>query len=201
MTQTAFAQPASNSKPLSLDASDTILVKFFFTNEQHVPRGIPKIGRTSSYALDFTHKQQAITAGKADLGAVGRHRESRVDTGEPVISDLHGVQATLLKEDLLKTGFALKNLHWMEQRKTGRPTKFVVVCEFVRGKQACNLPQAVLDALDYLSHTSRWICHVWDNSALGKPTTINFVVRQTHIPASYYLMVVGNAIEAIPVKR
>ena len=121
-----------------------------------------------------------------------------VDTGEPVISNLPGVQAAFLKDRLVKAGFALKNLHWLEQRKPGRPVKYVVVCEFVRGTQAAELSQEVIDSLDYLAVTSRWYCHVWDNSALGNPATINFVGRQPDSKAQYYLSVIDDTITAIP---
>lgn len=196
-TKTApVAQTAIGS--LDLYKFDTVLVKFFFTNEAHVPRGIPNVARKNDFAVDYKHMKAAKEAGADDLGAVGRHREGRVDTGEPVINDLHGVQASLLKDRLVNAGFAIKNLHWYKQERAGRTPKFVVVCEFVRGVQTGELPPDVIAALDFLSHCARWTCHVWDNSQLGKPATINFVGRQPDGKVQYYLSLIEKTIMAIP---
>jgi len=195
--QTALvAQAATGS--LDLDKFNTVLVKFFFTNDKHVPRGIPNVARKNDFAVDYKHMRAAKEAGADDLGAVGRHREGRVDTGEPIIKDLHGVQASLLKDRLIKAGFAIKNLHWYKQERASRIPKFVVVCEFVRGIQTEELPQDVIAALDFLSYCARWTCHVWDNSQLGKPATINFVGRQPDGKVQYYLSLIENTITAIP---
>jgi len=181
---------------LDLDKVDTILVKFFFTNQDHVPRGIPHVDRSTSYGLDFKHRQQARTAGKGELGEIGRHREDRVDTGEPVFKDLPATRASLLKDQLTKAGFALKSMHWMPQVKLGRQPKYVVVCQFERGTQVGELPAEVLESLEYLVYTARWIAHVWDNSALRNPSTINFVGRDPNVKAKYDLAVEGGKIVA-----
>lgn len=183
---------------LDLESVNTILVKFFFTNQDHVPRGIPQIDRSTSYGLDFKHRQQAKAAGKDELGELGRHRENRVDTGEPVIKNLPLTRASFLKDQLTKAGFALKSMHWMPQVKLDSQPKYVVVCQFERGTQVGELPAEVLEALDYLSYMARWYCHVWDNSNLGKPATINFVGRNPDAKARYDLVVQDNKIVAVP---
>lgn len=186
---------------LDLEPVNTILVKFFFTNQDHVPRSIPHVDRSTSYGLDFKHRQSAIAAGKAELGELGRHREDRVDTGEPVINNLPLTRASLLKDQLAKAGFALRSMHWMPQIKLGKQPKYVVVCQFERGTQNGQLPPDVLEALEYLVYTARWYAHVWDNSALGKPATINFVGRNPDAKAKYDLVVQDNKIVAVPVPQ
>ncbi|MDE1925206.1 MAG: hypothetical protein KGH79_03425 [Patescibacteria group bacterium] len=198
MNATAQAQATPLIGQVSLKEQKSILVKFFFTNEKHVPRGVPNKDRAVMYLVDYNHAQKAKSQGQDELAKLGRHREGRVDTGEPVIKDLPGVQAALLKDRLTKAGFALKNLHWFKQVKEGRTPKFVVVCEFARGTQATELPADVVEALDFLSYAARWYCHVWDNRTVGNPLTINFVGRQPDAKVQYYLSVVDETLLAIP---
>lgn len=181
-----------------LGKTDAVLLKFFFTNQKHVPQGIPPKEHANYLAIDFKHRQVAKSQDKAELGELGRHREGRVDTGEPVINNLPQVRVGGFVDELLATGFALRTLHWFEQKKVGRPTKYVVVAEFVRGTPVEPLSQSLLNDLKYLAFTAVWFCHLWDNSAVGNPTTINLVGRDPNAKAKYVLSAKDNTVKALP---
>ncbi len=177
---------------LELAKSPLILMKFYFTNESHVPRGIPQVDRGSSRTRDFAHRAAAIAAGKAELGEVGRVRGDRVDTGTQIFNNLPLTRASKLRKQLAEAGYGLVDAHWMPEVKLERQTKYVVVLGFQHGApQTDKLTQEDLDDLDFLAFTAKYYCHCWDNSNLGKPATINFVGREPNptVQAKYELTV------------
>ncbi len=172
---------------LDLSVQDKILVKFFFTNEKHIPPGIPPVERRDEGVIAGAHKLEAMKAGRFSLAETGRVRAGKVDTGTPVFANLPLAHAGFIRRGLANNGFALESVHYYEKRDPGKTTKFVVVLSFVRGENRIPLDRKVQDALRALAK-SVWFAHVWDNQAVGNPATVNFVGKQQE-PAKNALVV------------
>lgn len=169
---------------VSLDSVQTVLVKFFFSNQRHIPQGI-KVGKlTDFHNQDDNHAINASLQGRIDLAEVGRVRPGRVDTGENVVKDLQRVQLGVIRRGLTNAGFQLSqvNSFYHEHKR-----KFVVVLGFTKGgyyEEAAateeerrshailNSPETV-EALRALGRTTWQWCHVWDNSEVSQTATIN----------------------------
>ncbi len=180
---------------LSLQGQDQFLVKFFFTNPKHIPDGIPSVERKAEGIIAGTHKLQAMKAGQSDLAETGRVRNGMTDTGTMVYQNIEACHAGFIRRGLVNSGFALESLHHYVQRKEDRAPKFVVVLSFVRGANKLPLPRKVDEALRALAK-STWFGHVWDNSAVGNPATINFVGKQERQPLNA-LVVRGGRLEVV----
>jgi hypothetical protein len=161
----------------------TVLVKFFFTNPNHVPQGIPEKERDDNAHVDGRRMAANMKNGELDPKyQLGRVRKGRVDSGTPVFGrhGVHNVRAHMLKGDLIRTGFVLTDLHWFVQpaREAGKMAKCVVVAMYQKDGAATNLPRGVATTMQELSNVT-WECaHVWDNTNTGKPATVNFVGRK-----------------------
>lgn len=183
---------------LNLAEIDTILVKFFFTNDKHIPSGVPNLQHPGNEERDAIHASQEKYFGKdgdKSLGAVGRHREDRVDTGEPVIKDLPGTRAGLLQGDLVKAGYTLVGFRWWKQAPKPKPgerprtPKFVVQAAYVKGAPYVAHPPHITSTMSSLATDAVWFCHVWKNP--NGVATINFVGRQPDGKMENGLVVAG----------
>lgn len=179
---------------LDLSKFTTVLVKFSFTNPKHVPSGVPLIQRPTNEEIDAKHaadQKYLATHSDQSLGEKGRHREGRVDTGEPVIKDLQAVQAMLLKRDLVGAGFKLSGFrYWKQQRDEKSVPKWVVQCQFTKTDGPVeHYPAHVAATIQSLVSGACWAAHVWANP--NGVATINFVGRQPGVKPKNYLVVGG----------
>ncbi|MBX4200375.1 hypothetical protein KW790_02885 [Candidatus Parcubacteria bacterium] len=126
-----------------------------------------------------------------DLGAVGRVREGRVDTGTPVFKNEDRVSAELIRRALTNAGFGLDDAHWFTKNKPGSATKFVVSLAFsVSDAPITEFNRETTEAFRELAKTV-WFCHVWLNpngvltinfvSIQDKPALQNLTVRDLHL--------------------
>lgn len=193
------AMPVANSGRLDLERVEAILVKFYFTNRNQVPQGIPYEQQPPKSERDALHAANAIAAGRADLAQVGRHREGRVDTGVPVIKDLPMVQAELLRSGLAKAGYALTGMRYWQQsaKKPGDKPKWVVQFQYTRDVKPAPYPPTVAGTIEDLVRGARWqSCYVWQNP--DDVATINFVGRQPDGKAKNFLVCMETSIVAVP---
>ncbi len=186
------AKPEFAFGKVDLASAPTILVKFGFTNKKHLPPGVMWKHRDSDAQMDARHQANA----DEKLGEAGRHREGRVDTGEPVIK-LPEVQVAVLRSGLFLQGYQLQDLHWYLQHRAGRADKFVVVCQYVRGSKKA-VPPITMEALRSLATSAAWGCNVWVNP--NGVTTINCFARQPGKQAPYALAVRNGAIDVLAVE-
>jgi hypothetical protein len=174
---------------LDLMTVDTVLVKFSFTNRDHIPAGIPEMPRLSDNEMDGKHQIEAIDAGLVKPGEgggiakVGRHRDGRVDTGEPIAQNVQTAYPAVILHGLPENGLLLRDVHWYKHdRGDDKRPKFVVVCAFERGQPGMAVSIGLAAALTRLAHEALWHCHIWKNPSKtesGMPeATVNFVVRQ-----------------------
>ena len=115
-----------------------------------------------------------------DLGAVGRIRDGRVDTGEQVYDNVSMCAAEFIRRALTNNGFGLDDAHWYTHKRDGRQTKFVVSLAF----SASDAPiteynRETTEAFRDLAATP-WYCHVWINP--NGVLTVNFVSVQQGEP-------------------
>lgn len=170
----------------------TVMVKFSFTNEDRMPLGIREKNRATDQVVDAGHAAAELRRAAAgsergkgfaklgDLqaanqrGAVGRHREGRVDTGEPVVQNLQNADVSQLLAQLQAAGFTLTGAAKFErQRDKGKPLQ-VLELVFSREGEAFPLLEHQQQAVDSLLTEASWIVHVWDNPG-SRTTTVNLV--------------------------
>jgi hypothetical protein len=117
---------------------------------------------------------------QADLGAVGRVREGRVDTGTQIFDNVAMTSAELVRRALTNAGLGLDNLAWYKKETEGRQPKFVVECVYTpKEGEIAEYSRQTTDALRELASIA-WFCHVWHNPHT-KVITINFVGMQNGV--------------------
>ena len=152
-----------------------VLVKFHFSNPDLIPVGIEQKRRPADEVIDFARHH---TTKNKKLAQFDRHREGRVDTGEPVIENLGMVQAAMLRKGLASNGYRLVDAHWFEKQREGKTPQYVVVLSFRHeAEESVELARNTLDAIRHLARTVWQFCHVWRN-ADKKNFTVNFVGLQ-----------------------
>jgi len=168
---------------LGLKDVNSILVKFSFTNQSHVPMGIPQKEREDNGHMDGRRMAAHMSAGKLDPKyTLGRHRPGRVDSGKPVFEKMFGrqgvpeVRAHVLRGDLVRAGFVLTDAHWYVQpsREAGKMPKCVVVLCYERNGDQTKLPRGASGAVAELCDTTWAYGHVWDNGP-DEAATVNLV--------------------------
>lgn len=168
-----------------------IIVKFFFTNQARLPAGIEEKKRKTDAALDFARN---VTAKDKEIGAYGRIRDGRVDTGMQVANNLPMAQPAMLRRGLASQGYRLVDAHWFKKEEQGKTTKFVVVLSFKQGaEESIELGRKTEDAIRKLANTL-WFCHIWKNQS---NFTINFVGLQQGTKPSYSIVARGGELSAI----
>lgn len=191
-------------------APDRVLVKYFFTNERHIPAGIPEKGRASDEEMDQRHAVFAIVKGMVDKASVGRIRPGRVDTGQHIFDKLENVQVATLRRGFTNAGYVLVDAHWFwnPPKGQGQQSKAVVCLTFGRVddvSQVPDLPRRTLEALRELARTTWQFCHVWNNP--NGVATVNLVGRrwddrnQCYQPPRHALVVRDRTLCAIPVQQ
>jgi hypothetical protein len=168
-----------------------LVVKFFFTNPAHIPAGIEQKNRKEDEVLDFARNAMAKNK---EVGAYGRLREGRVDTGTPIANNLPMTQPAMLRRGLAANGYKLVDAHWFRKVQEGKTTKFVVVLSFKHGAdENIDLGRKTLEAIRKLSNTL-WFCHVWENE---KNFTVNFVGLQQGTKPSYSIVAREGSLSAV----
>lgn len=190
-------------------APDVFLVKFFFTNERHLPKGIPQRDRPPDEEIDRFHAIQAILQDRADQSRVGRKRPGRVDTGEHVIDNLGDVQVATIRTGFANNGYLLVDVHCFYHRQK---KKNVVCLNFKRIDNTASLPELpswVTKAMRELARTTWRYCHVWNNPPQEEGrdalATINLTGRQwngrdkCYFPPKHALVIRDRTLQAISV--
>ena len=153
----------------------TALMKFFFTNQKHIPPGIPLIERWGNETVDLGHAVEGAILGVNRVG-IGRVRSGRVDTGLQVISNLPEVRASMLESGLTENGLSLVNLHWfVKPADRSGGDKYVVCATFHSGKPM-ELTEPTARALHELAAITWGYCHVWQNP--NGVDSINLLLRR-----------------------
>ncbi len=184
------AIPTVIGAPTAKLAGKDIIIKFFFTNPAHIPAGIEQKNRKADEVIDFARN---VTANK-EIGAYGRIREGRVDTGTQVANNLPMTQPAMLRRGLASQGYRLVDAHWFRKVQEGKTTKFVVVLSFRHGaEESIDLGRKTEDAIRKLANTL-WFCHIWQNE---KNFTVNFVGLQQGTTPSYSVVARGGELSAV----
>ncbi len=188
-TQTAFP----------LDGRE-VLVKFMFFDRQYLPAGLREVVRASDKKMDERH---AADVGYQAEGAVGRHRNGRVDTGEPVIKRLHRTSPFFLMNGLEEVDYVLTDAHYFRKEnrdEMGRPRpQYVIVLNYKKGGKRFTLTPELEDSLLGFFEGAAWSLDVWKNSD-PKPHTINFIKPTPQIEPDYELAVESGNLVAVYVK-
>ncbi len=167
------------------------MMKFFFTSKKHLPAGIEEKTRKSDEEIDFGRN---VMAKNKELGAYGRIREGRVDTGTQVANNLPMTQPAMLRRGLASQGYRLVDAHWFRKTQEGKTDKYVVVLSFKHGaEENIDLGRKTLDAIRKLARTL-WFCHIWQNE---KNFTVNFVGLQQGTKPSYSVVSREGSISAV----
>ncbi|NUM25941.1 MAG: hypothetical protein HUU49_05015 [Candidatus Buchananbacteria bacterium] len=183
-----------------------VIVKFAFTNDKHIPNGIPVKKREADHVVDATHMVSAVQSGQTEEAQIGRHREGRVDTGTPVIQNLGMVQTAMIRRGLVNNGYRLTDAHYFTKppAQRGHKPKHMVCLTFDReATTSADLPEGTTRALRELANTTWQYAHVWSNP--DKTATINLVGRQWDDGAGKYrdpenaLVVRNHELCAVPV--
>ncbi|HEY9481112.1 MAG TPA: hypothetical protein VIR98_02700 [Candidatus Paceibacterota bacterium] len=190
----------------SVDLNDrsmsTILLKFYFTNVNHIPVGIPQQERKSDQAMDRQHAQSAADT---SLGRVGRFRQGRVDTGDPVVRNLGPVQVRMLRASLRNAGCGFVYAHWYYDENKG---KYVVAVQVAIGGnldryEPTRLSDETIEGLRQLSRFGWGFCHIWKNSPAATGGEGTYTVNLMHLRGEqdntrFMLAVRGGHVVALP---
>jgi len=135
---------------------DVILVKFFFTNEERIPQGIPKKERSRVITKEASRGFQVP-------GSFEKFRKDRVDTGKS--TQVRNVSVKKFISELRKAGFKLSsNPHYFEKNKGGY-SQYIVVTEWTKTDQVLpEIPEGIITGLKILTDAFAWeIANLWKN--------------------------------------
>ncbi len=190
----------SNRKDgLDLNASPIILYKFYVRDRTLVPPGLREGQPRSNWQTDRQHAEEAEAAGLGNLAIDGRVRPGRTDTGKAVYQNENRVQIGSVRALLAREGYYLVDACFFEKPSKGvRPSDFVIslTLSSLERDSARKLPRPTMDALRKLARENTWTAHVWDNTNLGNPATVNFTSRQQGKPSGM-LVVRGNFLQLV----
>lgn len=174
-----------------------VVVKFNFTNREHIPAGIEEKVRLTNEIVDHVNSKRAEESGNKRLGRVGRFRQGRVDTGFPVVQNLPMTQAAMIRTGLANNGYRLRDAHWYATPfQAGKTTKYVVVLSFQHGiEENLELNRKTYEAVRKLAKTV-WYCHVWQNTL---NFTVNFVGIQVGAKPKHSITTKNGQLAAVPV--
>jgi hypothetical protein len=180
-------QQQTHSHPLrglDLFASRVLIYKFFVRDRSLVPQGLREGARQSNRTVDRQHAEVARAAGQANVAEVDRIRPNRVDTGMPVYQHEQRVHIGSVRSLLAHKGFWLADAYFFEKpAQRDKPADFVIVLVLsMDNEEAMRIPRATMEGLRRLARENIWTAHVWDNSNLGNPSTVNFTSRQQGNP-------------------
>jgi len=153
------------------------MVKFFFTNQAHMPANLPERAYAGAEVVDSTHADRARFEGEHELAEVGRVREGRVDTGEAIIKDVPMTSVAELRRGLANAGYWIIGLRKFEKPEPGRTTKWVIEIRLAKRNDGVHPPELTPEAESALRllATDWWMFHGWDNGNRG--ITLNCVMR------------------------
>jgi len=181
----------ADTKPTVQLKGRTTLVKFYFSNKDHIPAGIEEKSRQPDEVIDFGRHHTTKDKKKA---AFGRHRPDRVDNGEPTLNNIPKVHPAMIRRGLTANGYRLTNAHWFLRERDGKPDQYVVVLTFNHGAdENADLSRKTLDAIRKLSKTI-WFCTVWENEE-KQTVTVNFAGIQNTDKPSYSIVARGGNLE------
>lgn len=136
---------------------DVVLVKLFFTNEERIPKGIPKKERTRVITKEANRGFQTP-------GSFEKHRKDRVDTGKS--TQVRDVSVKEFISELREAEFRLSsNPHYFEKKKGGY-SQYIVVTEWTRTKNQIlpEIPEETMTGIKILTDMFAWeTCQLWKN--------------------------------------
>jgi len=156
---------------------EVILVKFNFTNERWVPKGIQKKERTQSGIKEADR-------GFKVPGSYERVRPGRVDTGKH--QEVRNVVVKQFLNELKEAGFCLTGSHYFEKESKG----YTVVTEWTHAPLPIEkgISEETREGLRVLSEIFGWgVCHLWQNPRDAVTSKIVWTVNLTNlvIPAKF----------------
>ena len=162
--------PSNIGLPIGVGTSyHTVIVKFLFTNPKWIPAGIPFVSRGTNNLEDNAHFRKAVEmfgakAGQK-LGAIGRVREGRVDTGIHIADNIQLSQPAMLRSGLANIGMPLVDSHYfpLKSEDPKKSDKWVVCLSFCVSQERIELPGPTVQAMRELAKTTWQWTHVWAN--------------------------------------
>ena len=152
-----------------------VLIKLGIKVEQ-IPIFCPHYDRLTDAQLDQRHADAARQMGQQSLAEVGRHREGRVDTGEPI--NLQSVSVASLSDDLRKAGYVLANFGYF--KKNPDDNVAFVQLAFFRDTKEYPIRAETRKELDVLLKALWSKCHIWSNP--DNSITVNCNIKQDGTP-------------------
>lgn len=150
---------------------DVILVKFNFTNEKRIPRGIPRKEREEG-GLGLTIKD--MNRGLRNPGSFEKVRKGRVDTGRS--TQINNVSLRSFVEEMKRFGYGITQAHYFEKATKSGEKKFVVVLQYCSTETEVAEISAEIKDLIVLS----WrFCYLWKNPCENERTT--WTVNLMHV--------------------
>ena len=184
-------------------AAAVLLVKFSFTNSALIPSGLrmtdPDGTRSTTLRLgrDRVHALKARKKGLAELAAVGRVREGKIDTGVAMFKEEKSrISVELLMGELQRAGFSLLDAHYFPQSRPGKVLKYIVVLSFGIGMPA-QMSRNTIHGIEALASTTWENLHGWDNSATEGVNTLNLVGRLPDQKPSKRVALIEGELEVI----
>lgn len=158
-------QPEPMNSPIVLtDKHEAVLVKWNFTNRNHLPPGIEIRDRVSDTNVDQMTQELAAKADMEHRAQVGRLRPDRVDTGILHYGNRRMTRIGFTRRRLRDAGFYLKDLHAYIHRQEGKMDKFVVVAAFERTNDtSVALTSKQREMLELLETWTAWTLWAYDN--------------------------------------
>jgi hypothetical protein len=149
-----------------------IVVKFYFTNPNRMPRWVVE-KKHSQTEIDIRHAKEAERANMKDLAEIGRARAGRIDTGEQMIAE-KSVTASGLHAALRVFGARLVDVHRYIQRKPGKMDKSVISLTYsTECEQGIRLSASQVFDLREIQSATWDHLNVWVNP--DGVTTLNFL--------------------------
>lgn len=152
----------------------SVQVNFTFTNPAFMPE-VPERVYLGQVAEDARHAAAAIAVGEPEKAEVGRHREGRVDTGEPVFENIQAVDCVKFISRFSRHGYRIVACTRFEKPGRNKP-KYVFRLQF-RPTEQSDEPAVSPEAEQAMRQLGQdlWVLHIWDNGEKG--ITLNFVAR------------------------
>jgi hypothetical protein len=200
-----------------------VLLKFYFTNEGHVPAGI-RFEKRDQEAVDAGHIARAKTSKEGAVAGIrGRKRFGQIDNGNHWADNVPNVCGALCIQPMLSiAGYKLADIHYYYQAPRPKPGdapvfgKWVVVitCDLEAEKSILQNPANLDDgpereAAALLGEqikklmSSVWgYLHGWNNADGGAPTiTLNFNHYLGKRDGENAVIVEGEKMKVVPLQE
>lgn len=177
-------------KGVNLSEAVAVLVRFHYTNEKIIPRGLRSIERQS--------EQELI---KKRMNAMQVDSASKT-YGRQVLHNIERVQVAVLRVGLANNGLRLVDGHTFDEKMAGRKTKYITSLGFRRlndGEVAPEIPaEAMTDLRDFATNAV-WTAHVWWNP--NGVMIVELMMRQPGGVPQYAIVIRDGWIVAAPTER